>query len=335
MTKKTSLILITIFFISCAFGQTKVSNYKIVGKVKGYSNGTKLYLNDLTDGSYNNQIDSTIIQNNEFNFSGNIRSKYLKSAISTTDFQDRVTFWLEGGNITFLAKKGNFKKAMILGSKIQSQQNALNKIRDTIENTESIDYLFIKSNPASIISAYTLTYYCNTWNKDTLKTLYNSFSKEVKSTCYARKVFDFIALNRDIKIGDKFVDFTQKDTASISIRLSHFKGKVILLEFWGSWCGPCREENPSLLKIYNDYKIKGFEIFGVASETNKQQWLKAIKADKLIWTNVTDLKGTSNTAVLIYGISGYPTNFLIDRNGIIIAKDVYGEDLEKILLKTL
>ncbi len=335
MTKKTFLIFLTVLFVPCIFGQTKISNYKILGKVQGFSNGTKLYLNDLTDGSYNNQIDSTIIQNNEFSFSGNIKKKYLKSAISTTDFEDRVSFWLESGMTSFSADKGNFKKAIILGSKIQSQQNNLNKSRDTVENTESIDYLFIKSNPTSVISAYTLTPYFNTWSMDTIKTLYNSFSKEVKSTDYAKKIFDFISLNRDIKIGDKFVDFSQRDTANEYIQLSHFKGKVILLEFWGSWCGPCREENPSLLKIYNDFRIKGFEIFGVASETNKQQWITAIKTDKLTWTNVTDLKGSGNKAALIYGISGYPTNFLIDRKGTIIAKDVYGDELEQILLKAL
>jgi peroxiredoxin len=335
MTKTTLLFFAETLFVFCVFGQTKMTTFKIEGKIQGFDNGTKLYLSDLTDGSYNNQIDSTIIQDNQFNFKGNIKTKYLKSAISTTDFQDRATFWLESGLTSFSADKGNFKKAIILGSKIQSDQNTLNKIRDTIENTEAIDYLFIKNNPSSIISAHTLISYCNTWSKNTISILYNAFSKDVKLSDYAKKVFDFISLNREIKIGDKFVDFSQSDTANNSIRLSDFKGKVILLEFWGSWCGPCREENPALLKIYNDFSTKGLEIFGVASETDKKQWIKAIKTDKLTWVNVSDLKGSSNKAVLIYGVSGYPTNFLIDRNGVIIAKDVYGEDLRKMLLKNL
>jgi len=172
-------------------------------------------------------------------------------------------------------------------------------------------------------------------SKDTVSVLYNSFSKEVKSTDFGKKIFDFLSLNQNIKIGDKFVDFSQTDTSNKKINLSDFKGKVILLEFWGSWCGPCREENPSLLKIYNDYRSMGFEIFGVATETDKKQWIKAIKTDGLTWTNVTDLKGSRNKAALIYGVSGYPMNFLIDRNGTIVAKEVYGDNLRKLLIKIM
>jgi peroxiredoxin len=335
MTKVTVLFFTATLFATCTLAQTKIATYKIEGKVQGFDNGTKLYLSDLTDGSYNHQIDSTIVKDNTFTFRGTIDTKFLKSAISTTDFQDRILFWLESGTTSFSANRGNFTKAIIVGSKMQSDQNKLNKVRDTLENTEMVDYLFIKNNPTSIISAHTLTFYCNTWGKDTIVNLYRAFSKVVKSTPYAEKIIDFIVLNRNIKIGDKFIDFSQSDSTGKSIRLSNFKGKVILLEFWGSWCGPCREENPDLLKIYADFKIKGFEIFGVASETDKQLWIKAINTDKLTWINVTDLKGSSNKAVLIYGVSGYPTNFLIDRSGTIIAKDVYGKELRELLLKTL
>jgi len=334
MTKTNLLFFIATFFLSSSFGQTKKADYKVEGKVQGYSNGTKLYLNDVSEGYYK-QIDSAIIFNDTFTFSGSIKSKYLKSSISTTDFDDRVIFWLAGGTTFFSAAKGNFKKAVIIGSKIQREQNALTKLLDTIEYTEPIEYLFIKNNPKSIISAHTLTFYCSTLSKDTVSVLYNSFSKEVKSTDFGKKIFDFLSLNQNIKIGDKFVDFSQTDTSNKKINLSDFKGKVILLEFWGSWCGPCREENPSLLKIYNDYRSMGFEIFGVATETDKKQWIKAIKTDGLTWTNVTDLKGSRNKAALIYGVSGYPMNFLIDRNGTIVAKEVYGDNLRKLLIKIM
>ncbi len=334
ITKPIPFVFIATIFLSSVTVQTKPSKFNIEGKVQGYSNGTKLYLHDLSDGSYK-QIDSTIISNDQFSFSGYIKTKYLRSSISTTDFSDRASFWLEKGLTSFEANKGNFNKAVIKGAKIQDDQNRLKKIIDTAKNVHEAEYLFVKNNPASVISAHILSVYCSSWEKETVSTLYKSFSKKVKATGYGEKISAFISLNRDIKVGDEFVDFKQKDSSDKSVKLSDFKGKVVLLEFWGSWCGPCREANPSLVKLYNEFNQKGFEIVGVAAETDKQKWINAIKTDGLTWVNVTDLKGSDNKAAMIYGISGYPTNFLIDKSGTIIAKEVYGEELRKLLLKIL
>jgi peroxiredoxin len=322
-----------LLFSSNSFGQRKISTFKIEGTVSGFSNGTKLYLNDATVNL--KQIDSAYINEGKFVFKGNLKKAYLNANISTTDFADRVYFWLESGITYFSADKEKFNNAVIKGTKIQDEQNELNKLRDTLMNTEQVDYSFIKSNPNSIISASVLAIYCNSWGKDTVTTLFKVFSKEVKASAYGREINDFISFNRNIKIGDKFVDFSQKDMAGKNVKLSDFKGKVVLLEFWGSWCGPCREQNPSLLEIYTEFRKMGFEILGVATEANKNDWIKAIKADGLTWTNVTDLKGSANKAAIVYGVSGYPMNFLIDRNGIVIAKEVYGEALREILLKIL
>ena len=200
MIKLNLLIFTALVFGSSAFGQTqKKQTFRIEGTVQGFKNGTKLYLSDLTDGTYNNQIDSTLIENNHFYFKGNVKATYLKSAISTTDFEYRVIFWLEKGITSFSGERNNFKKSIILGSKLQSDQNKLDRMRDALENTEKVDYDFIRSNPTSIISAQTLTFYCKTWSKDTISTLYNSFSKEVKSTDYAKKVLNFISLNHQAK----------------------------------------------------------------------------------------------------------------------------------------
>lgn len=334
MTIKTYLFLGTIFVTSCLFGQTKNSKFTIAGQVQGFGNGTKIYLNDLTDGSYR-KIDSSIILNGKFTFSGQLKTKFLKSSISLGDYSDRVTLWLEKGLTTFSAYKGKFNKADIKGLTIQEEFTKLTKLRDTLEKIDQVDYSFIKQNPKSVIAAHTLSSYCNLWGKDTVSVLYNAFSKEVKLTSFGKKIFTFLSLNRNIKIGDKFVDFSQIDTSGKFVKLSNIKSDCILLEFWGSWCGPCREENPFLVKIYNEFKPKGFEILGVASETNKQQWTKAIMVDGLNWINVTDFKGGDNNAAMIYGVSGYPSNFLIDKDGTIIAKDVYGDDLRNWLLKIL
>jgi thiol-disulfide isomerase/thioredoxin len=93
-----------------------------------------------------------------------------------------------------------------------------------------------------------------------------------------------------------------------------------LIEFWPSWCGPCRKSNPNLVNLYHDYNNLGFEIIGVSPENNKSDWIKAIELDKLTWTNVSDLKGSINEGALRYGVNGIPDNVLIDKNGIIVAR---------------
>jgi peroxiredoxin len=334
MTYKKFLLLPIMFVSTCLLGQTQISKFYIKGEINGFTNGTIIYLNDISDGNYK-KIDSAFILDNKFSFVGNLKTKYLKSSLTSFDYDDRVTFWIEKGLTTFKGERGSFKKSRINGFKIQKKWNELINLLDTTQNESQTEYVFIKANPNSIISAYSLSNNFRTWNLDTISTLYKLLSKEAKQTKYGKRIFGFVSLNKNLKIGDSYVDFSQKDTSDNIIKLSNFKGKIILLEFWGSWCNPCREENPSLVKIYNEYKSKGFEIFGVASETDKQQWIKAIKNDGLPWTNTSDLKGNDNKAALIYGVIGFPTNFLINKEGIIIAKDLYEDDLKKILFTLL
>ena len=146
---------------------------------------------------------------------------------------------------------------------------------------------------------------------------------------------EFITLNKNIKIGDKYIDFSESNIAGKNVSLSNFNGKVTLLEFWGSWCGPCREGNPELVRIYNEFKDKGFDILGVAADDNKAIWIEAVRKDSLPWQNVSDLKGDKNKAALIYGVSYYPTNFLMDKNGVIIARDLRDDALRNKRLQLL
>jgi thiol-disulfide isomerase/thioredoxin len=106
-------------------------------------------------------------------------------------------------------------------------------------------------------------------------------------------------------------------------------GKYVLIDFWASWCGPCRAENPNLVKVYNDFKDKGFDIFGVSLDTDRKSWLKAIKDDNLTWHHVSDLKGWENSAAQVYGVRAIPANVLLDKDGYIIGKNLRGEDLRK------
>ena len=143
-------------------------------------------------------------------------------------------------------------------------------------------------------------------------------------------------------VGDKAKDIVLMSVDGKEMKMSSIKGKVVLLDFWASWCGPCRMENPNLVKSYEKYKDlkyktgKGFEVYSVSLDKNKEAWVAAIAKDKLVWQyHVSDLKGWQSAAGALYGVSFIPQNFLIDGNGVIVAKNLRGEELDKALDKLL
>ncbi len=198
--------------------------------------------------------------------------------------------------------------------------------------------IFILSNPDSYLSLLALYSVAGpSPDPSEVDPLYNSLSDRLKATETAKNLKKSLDGLRTTAIGVTAPDFTQNDVNGAPVKLSSFRGKYVLLDFWASWCGPCRQENPNVVKAYNKYKDKNFTIVGVSLDrpNGKAAWLAAIQSDGLSWTQVSDLKFWSNQVAALYSITSIPANFLIDPNGKIIARDLRGDDLENKLEEVL
>ncbi|WP_293886265.1 MULTISPECIES: TlpA disulfide reductase family protein [unclassified Sphingobacterium] len=194
---------------------------------------------------------------------------------------------------------------------------------------------FAAKNPNSIFAVDALIDAANKRKLSEIEPLFLKLSKEVRQTTNGRQLEARFLAERSVKIGHKAPDFSQPDTQGKMIKVSDFKGQYVLIDFWASWCSPCRAENPNLLKAYNKYKSKGLEVLAVSLDDTKGKnaWLKAIKDDGLPWVHVADLKGWSNEAAVLYGVRAVPQNYLVDPQGNIVAINIKGELLHQELAK--
>ncbi len=203
-------------------------------------------------------------------------------------------------------------------------------VKKMIANRQALELgkkKFIAENPDSFASLYVLNRISNSYSPAELEEAYLALSATYKNTRYAKGLASKIAANKITSQGGAMPDFKKLDPQGRAINLSDFRGKYVLLDFWGSWCGPCRAANPHLKQLYNQYKSKGFEILGVASEKVKSQelaeanWKAAIEQDGLNWVNVlNDEPNMEQDVIQMYNIEAYPTQILLDPDGKMIAR---------------
>lgn len=340
---------------------TTSTSFTLLGYVEGFPNNTFLYF-DYKNEKGKNISDSVIVIDKKFSYHLNlpVSTQYLRVLLRTKGYTDFKFIWLEPKPMKIYAKKGDFAKATIIGSETQNNADlyhnsvrpyeiSIDSINRLVHSSSSTDSALIKLSeslekrrrkqiasfivefPNSVVSAYVLSVYSSLLGKNKTDTLFNRLSEDNRNNEFGQTIRKYLLLNRDLKIGDRVVDFSQRNTSGNLIKLSDYRGSVVLLEFWASWCQPCRKTNTELVNIYDEFHPKGFNILSVSLDTRRNRWLQAIREDSLRWENVSELNGDKNSACLVYGVNGIPDNFLIDVDGIIIGRNIRHEQLRSIL----
>lgn len=344
------------------------AEFSIQGYVKG-ADKQWAYL-DYLDDKNNHLIDSAYAVKGVFNFRGDIETPTF-GLLYFPVLQKQELFFFEPGLTSIKGDTNSAVKTIFSGGRstrlfevytlkadsfhrYQSQLIPLisgnEAIKDSLQhaeymdnyyrsmsNEESFTEQFVRKNNDSYVSAYLLNYkFSGERNINKGVALLSILTPSIQNSKYARQLLEHEAALKKSSTGMPAPDFSAPDTSGQLVKLSNIKAQYILVDFWASWCGPCRRENPDLVEAYHQFHEKGFEIIGVSFDQKKQPWINAITKDGLSWLNVSDLKDWEDDKIaMLYGVDQIPANFLIDKHGLIVAKNLSGAGLHYTLQKLL
>ena len=337
------------------------SGYKVTGTVEGMPDGKAIIA--TVNGSTLDTLAKADVKNGSFEFTGNV-SEPTGAYIMVIGQRGAIPFMLENANITISAGQAGLTVTGSEGQKIYDQFMAINataqqeamklqqefqaangdqaKIQAIQEayaklmtDVQAKETELIKANPDSYVSAFVIASGMGQMEYEQLKERYNLLGEKAKAGAQGKAIAAQIAKLESTAIGQIAPNFTITTPEGESISLYDIKGKVKLIDFWASWCGPCRGENPHVVEIYKEYHPKGLEIFGVSLDNNKEAWVKAIADDGLVWKHGSDLKGWQSVPAQLYSVTGIPHTVLLDENNKIIAKNLRGDELKQKIAELL
>lgn len=327
------------------------NKFVIKGKVKNIQYPAKVYLSYQRDGE-KSHWDSTVVRNGEFEFKGSIADtaygtiyiNYVGKSLDDIWKKDKVdikSLYIAPGT-TILSGDDSVKYAKMSGSKLNADRFKMGQLLTfnmDFDERKRVAELFIKDNPDAYVALdYGLLDISRyNFNADSMQTLFNMLSANIRHTKEGIAFQARIDAHRKTSAGAFAPDFTITDTSGKPVSLYSFRGKYILLDFWASWCVPCRHNNPEIVKLYNQYKDRNFVILGISLDNQDERgaWIKAIKQDGLQWLQLSELKGWKSSVALLYDVNSIPQTFLIGPDGRIVGQGLSHESLEQILSDAL
>ncbi|PTN08729.1 AhpC/TSA family protein [Mangrovibacterium marinum] len=364
MKKLFPIFLLLVVMAAC---QSNSSKYTISGTVAGLDSGV-VYLVKV-EANKPVVVDTSKIENSTFHFEGTAGSPeltYLRlnardyfaqfflenAAINVESYKDSLRATKVSGSpttdifnsyveeVSRLNQKmgeyrGQYQQAAATGNQEEMERVKID-IEAAADNMEVYAKNFVRENSSSIVAPFiTLTQLANNLEYDEMKELVDGFAPELETSEFVVQLKKMLESQAKTAVGVEAPDFTMNDPEGTPFTLSSLRGKYVLLDFWASWCGPCRQENPNVVAAYQKYKDKGFDILGVSLDRDKDAWLKAIDDDHLNWHHVSDLKYWQNEVARLYGVNAIPHSVLLDPEGKIVAKNLRGDALDEKLAELL
>jgi len=228
-----------------------------------------------------------------------------------------------------------YRMAEEAGMSQDSLEMIIGEYEEINDNRMAYDSSYIAENP-TVIALYLMRGMFYQLSEEELEQQLSNFDESLHKAPYYIFLNDHLQRMKNVRIGEKYVDFELPDTEGNPVKLSDYAEKgVLLIDFWASWCGPCRRANPGVVKIYNEFKDKGFDIVGVSLDNSKDKWLEAIEADSLTWNHMSDVKGWKCEGAKLYAVAAIPATVLLDAEGTIIAKNLSEDELHAKLTELL